>query len=109
NKRVLDGTINIPLTYEPLPWGYLGSNVSINYSKVEIRSPVVIGNDCVIEAGAVVGPYAVIGDGWVIENGAEVSNSVVWERYPYFVEGKYEVSAADRQLVDRHEVRRGVH
>jgi len=105
NKRVLDGIIDIPLTYERLPWGYLGTNVEIDFSAVEIRSPVVIGNDCLVEPGAVLGPYAVIGDGWVIEKGAEISNSVLWERYPYFIDGKQEVSARQRRLVDRHEVR----
>jgi NDP-sugar pyrophosphorylase family protein len=108
NEHVLDGLIQVPLTYEPLPWGYMGTNVSINFSSVEIRSPVVIGNDCVIESGAVLGPHAVIGDGWVIESGAEISNSVLWERYPYFAEGKHEISVAKRRLVDRHQVRRGV-
>jgi len=58
-----------------------------------------------VEPGAVLGPYAVIGDGWVIEKGAEISNSVLWERYPYFIDGKQEVSARQRRLVDRHEVR----
>ena len=106
NKRVLDGIINIPLTYELLPWGYLGSNVLMDFAKVEIRSPVVIGNDCIIQPGAVLGPYAVIGDGWVIESGVEISNSVLWERYPYFAEGTKEISAADRRGIDRHEVRR---
>lgn len=108
NKRVLDGIISIPLTYERLPWGYLGTNVEINFSGVEIRSPVVIGNDCIIEPGAVLGPYAVIGDGWVVEKGAEITNSVLWERYPYYREGREKISARHRRLVDRHEVRRGV-
>jgi mannose-1-phosphate guanylyltransferase/phosphomannomutase len=108
NKRVLDGIINVPLTYEPVPWGYLGANVSVDFSAAHIHSPVVIGNDCVIESGAVLGPYAVVGDGWVIEKGAEIRNSVLWERYPYFLEGRHEISARDRRIVDRHEVRRGV-
>jgi NDP-sugar pyrophosphorylase family protein len=108
NEHVLDGIIKVPLIYEPLPWGYLGTNVSVNFSAVEIRSPVVIGNDCIIESGAVLGPYAVIGDGWVVERGAEIAHSVLWERYPYFAEGKHEISANDRRLVDRHEVRRRV-
>jgi mannose-1-phosphate guanylyltransferase/phosphomannomutase len=108
NRAVLDGIINIPLTYERLPWGYLGTNVEINFSGVEIRSPVVIGNDCIIEPGAVLGPYAVIGDGWRIENGVEITNSVLWERYPYYLEGRERISAKHRRLVDRHEVRRGV-
>jgi len=108
NKRVLDGIINVPLTYERLPWGYLGSNVSIDFSKVTINSPVVIGNDCIIQPGAIIGPYAVIGDGWVVESGAEISHSVLWERYPYFVDGITEIPAAERRAVDRHEVRRRV-
>jgi NDP-sugar pyrophosphorylase family protein len=73
---------------------------------VEIHPPVVIGNGCVIESGAVLGPYAVIGDGWVVEHGAHIMNSVLWERYSYFPDGKREVSVSDRLLVDRHEVRR---
>jgi NDP-sugar pyrophosphorylase family protein len=82
--------------------------VTIDFSRVDIRPPVVIGNDCIIQPGATIGPYAVIGDGWVIESGAEISNSVLWERYPYFTDGTTEISAADRRGVDRHEVRRGV-
>ena len=108
NEKVLDGVIKIPLTYEPLPWGYLGMNTSIDFSKVEIVPPVVIGNDCVIEAGAALGPYAVVGDGWVVERGARIRNSVLWERYPYFAEGRQEIPMIDRRLVDRHEVRTGV-
>jgi len=107
NQHVLDGKVDVPLAYQRFPWGYLGSKVSINFSKVEIHPPVVIGNGCVIEAGAVLGPYAVIGDGWVIEHGAKIRDSVLWERYGYSPDGKTEISAADRVLVDRHEVRTG--
>jgi len=105
NRAVLDGQISIPLTYERLPWGYLGTNVEIDFSAVEIRSPVIIGNKCTIEPGAVLGPYAIIGDGWEIETGSVITNSVLWERYPYYAEGKHQISARRRKLVDRHEVR----
>ena len=54
------------------------------------------------------GPYAVIGDGWILEDGVSIRHSVLWERYSFFTEGGVETSAEDRQLVDRHEVRRGV-
>jgi NDP-sugar pyrophosphorylase family protein len=107
NESVLDGVVEVPLTYEALPWGWLGANVSIDFSAVEIRPPVVIGNDCVVEAGAVLGPYAVIGDGWRIEGGAEVSHSVLWERYPFFVDGRREIPMAERRRIDRHEIRAG--
>ena len=105
NQHVLDGKIDVPLAYQRFPWGYMGSKVSIDFSKVEIHPPVVIGNGCVIEAGTVLGPYAVIGDGWVVEHGAQIRNSVLWERYAYFPDGKREISLSDRLLVDRHEVR----
>lgn len=108
NKRVLDGKIEIPLMYERLPWGFLGSNVIMDFSKVEIRSPVVIGNNCFIAPGAVLGPYAIIGDGWRVGEGATIRNSVLWERYPYFVDGTRQVSDEDRQIVDRHEIRHEV-
>jgi NDP-sugar pyrophosphorylase family protein len=106
NEYVLDGKLDLSLPYERLPWGYLGTDVAIDFSQVTIVPPVVIGNRCVIERGTTLGPYAVIGDGWVIEEGAEIRNSVLWERYSYFDDDGLEVSARERKLVDRHEVRR---
>jgi len=96
NKQVLDGVVKVPLTYEKFPWGYLGANVSIDFSRVTIKPPVVIGNNCTIQPGAIIGPYAVIGDGWVVESGAEISNSVLWERY------------ATNEVEDPHQVRAGI-
>lgn len=108
NELLLDGEINIDLPYEKLPWGYLGANVSIDFSKVTLISPVVIGNNCVIEPGVTLGPYAIIGDDWVIEKGACIQHSVLWERYPFFTEEGNEIDINERKLVDRHEVRRNV-
>ena len=105
NRAVLDDEISLPLTYERLPWGYLGTNVEIDFSAVEIHSPVVIGNNCIIEPGTVLGPYAVIGDGWHVERRSVITNSVLWERYPYYAEGKHKITATHRRLVDRHEIR----
>ena len=62
NKKVLDGVVDLPPLYEKARWGYLGSNVSIDFARVTIKAPVVIGNNCTIQPGAVIGPYAVIGD-----------------------------------------------
>ncbi|MDH3404056.1 MAG: NDP-sugar synthase, partial [Acidobacteriota bacterium] len=108
NEYVLDGKLDLSLPYERLPWGFLGSDVTIDFSQVTIVPPVVIGNGCVIERGATLGPYAVIGDGWVVEEGATIRNAVLWERYSYFGDDGVEVTAKERMLVDRHEVRRGV-
>lgn len=108
NEYLLDGKLDVPLAYEELPWGYLGTNVSIAFSKVTIVPPVVIGNNCVIEPGAKLGPYAIIGDDWRIQNKAHIEHSVLWERYAYFDEEGVEVPQDLRRLIDRHEVRKGV-
>ncbi len=108
NESLLDGNIEVELPYEKLPWGYVGANVAIDYSKVIINAPVVIGNNCVIEAGAAIGPYAVIGDGWDVEKGANISHSVLWERYSYITKDGKEIRPKDRKLVDRHQIRANV-
>ncbi len=108
NEYLLDGELDISLPYQKLVWGYLGNNVSIDFDRVTIRPPVVLGNDCVVERGAVLGPYAVIGDGWVVETGACVRHSVLWQRYPFFDDEGNEIPVQERRMVDRHEIRKGV-
>ncbi len=108
NEYLLDDKLEIELPYEKLPWGYLGSNVNLDYSRVTIVPPVVIGNGCIIAPNTRLGPYAVIGDGWIVEDGATIRHSVLWERYPFFTDSGEEISVSDRDLVDRHEIRRGV-
>lgn len=107
NKSIFNKQINIDLPYQKLPWGYLGSNVVVNFSEITITPPVVVGNDCIIERGAKLGPYAIIGDDWTIERDVEICNSVLWKRYDYFNENGNRIPARERKLVDRHEVRRG--
>ena len=108
NELLLDGQLDVPLPYERLPWGFLGRDVEIDFSSVTIIPPVVIGNNCVIELGAVLGPYAVIGDDWTVQRKARIQHSVLWERYSYFDEEGNEVPAKHRKLIDRHTVRTGV-
>ena len=108
NEHLLDGKIEITLPYEKLPWGYLGTNVNIDFSKVTIRPPVVIGNNCIVEPDVILGPYAVIGDDWRIQRRVRLSHSVLWGRYSYFNEQGNEIEAEARKLVDRHEIRGGV-
>ena len=107
NQSILDGHIGVDLPYQKLPWGYLGSNVVINLNEVTIIPPVVIGHECIIEPGAKIGPYAIIGDGWTIEKDVRISNSVLWKRYAFFTKLGEKISARERKLVDRHEIRQG--
>lgn len=108
NEYLLDGKIEIALPYEKLPWGYLGTNVNIDFSKVTIVPPVVIGNNCIVEPGATLGPYAVIGDDWRIQKQVNLRHSVLWGRYSYFDDSGREIPAEARKQVDRHEIRSGV-
>jgi mannose-1-phosphate guanylyltransferase / phosphomannomutase len=107
SEHLLDGDLEVDLPYEKQPWGYLGSNVQVDFAKVRIVPPVVLGNDCIVAPGATLGPYAVIGDGWKLEEDVTVRHSVLWERYP-FIDGGLEASAEERRSVDAHVVRRGV-
>ncbi len=107
NKAFLDDKIKIEPVYEKFPWGYLGNNTALDFSKVKIIPPVVIGNDCIIEHDAIIGPYAIIGDDWRVESGAEIKNSVLWPRYNFQTLEKQRISAHERKIVDRHEVRKG--
>ena len=108
NRSILDGEFDIHLPYAKFPGGYLGHSVSIDFSKVTIRPPVVIGNNCIIEPGATIGPYAVVGDGWRIGRNVDVSYSVMWQRYPFYTKDGRVISIEERKAVDAHEVRDGV-
>lgn len=107
NQQLLDGQLALAPPYERLPWGYLGTSVTIDFAQVTIIPPVVIGNQCVIEAGATLGPYAVIGDGWTIGRRAQVRTSVLWEPYAAHREGRA-APAGQRRILDTHEVCAGV-
>lgn len=108
NEQVLDGVLDVNMPFERFPWGYLGTDVAIDFSKVTIIPPVVIGNRCTIENGATIGPYAIIGDDWLIEHGARIEHSVLWERYPILRADGLQYSSAEMRLLDRHEVRENV-
>jgi len=66
-----------------VPPGYLnGDGASIGYNvmiplSVELRPPLVIGNDCRIHSMAVVGPNAVIGNHVIVDRQTELSDCVV--------------------------------
>jgi NDP-sugar pyrophosphorylase family protein len=108
NKQLLDGALDLMLPYERLPWGYLGNDVSIDFSRVTIIPPVVLGSHCTVEPQATLGPYAVIGDGWTIGRNARLSNTVLWERYAAHGDDGVTVSPRERRQIDRHEIGAGV-
>ena len=108
NRRLLDGKLRCNLAYKTMPWGYLGTNVTIDLSQVTLIAPVVVGNNCTIEPGVTLGPYAVVGDGWIVERGATIRNSVLWEVYSFFDDTGNEISVDDRVMIDQHKVQFGV-
>lgn len=108
NGAMLDGKIDAALPYERLPWGHLGTDVDIDFARVTIVPPVVIGDSCVVEPGCALGPYAVIGDGWKIEGSARVRRSVLWPRCSQFDAGGSEIPADRLSVIDPHEVQHGV-
>jgi NDP-sugar pyrophosphorylase family protein len=107
HRKLLEGELTANLPYQQQPWGFVGVNTRI-HPQSRIVGPAIIGNDCVIEAGATIGPHAVVGDGWRVEPDAAIRNSVLWEKYPYFDECGNETSVAERTKVDPHRVAAGV-
>ena len=104
NKMVLDGKLDIALPYKKQDWGYLGNNTIVDLNKVKIIPPVIIGDNCLIENGAELGPYASIGDGWKISASCRVANSILWERLSYFGGGGKVFSTEECKKFDNHEL-----
>ena len=80
NMRLVRGEI---IRYVPPGFGgrdgaYIGSNVIIPPS-VELRPPLIIGNDCRIHPMAVIGPDTVIGNGVIVDRQTEISGSVIMD------------------------------
>ncbi|MBC7853252.1 MAG: NDP-sugar synthase [Pirellulaceae bacterium] len=107
HRKLLEGELEADLPLERQPWGFVGTNTTM-HPQARIVRPSIIGNDCIIEAGATIGPYAVVGDGWTVGSDATLKNSVLWERYPYFDETGSEVPVVERTKVDPHRVAAGV-
>ncbi len=83
NKAVLQQRIKVDLPYFRYPWGWMGTNVEIDFNRVTINSPVVIGHNCTIFPGAQIGPNVVLGDGWVIHRNTQIRDAVLWPHYDY--------------------------
>lgn len=107
HRKLLDGDVDVTLPLERQSWGFAGPSSKID-PQAKIVAPVIVGNHCVIEAGATIGPYAILGDGWTVGRGATVKDSVLWESYPYFDESGSENPVAVRQQIDPHHVAAGV-
>ncbi|MCU0287555.1 MAG: NDP-sugar synthase, partial [Acidobacteria bacterium] len=108
NRSFLDGGFKLELPYEKQPWGYCGSNVFIDFSKVKIIPPVIIGNDCIICSETTLGPYTVIGDGWNIEQKATIANSILWKPYTYFNDDGSEIPINERKAIDGRRIKENV-
>lgn len=63
----------------PQPGIWLGDGLQCG-KEVQLHPPVVIGNNCRLEDGCVVGPLAVVGDGGTIREKACLQRSILWER-----------------------------
>lgn len=78
HNDVLDGRLSVKPHYpEVKKFVWMGQDVDIDET-ANVEYPVVIGNNCRIEAGATVAEYSVLADGAVVETGATVRQSVLW-------------------------------
>ena len=78
NMRLVQGEISryVPPGFGGGDHAFIGSNVIIPPS-VELRPPLIIGNDCRINPMAVIGPNAVIGNRVIVDRQTVLSDSVI--------------------------------
>ncbi len=79
HEHVLTGKVNVTLPaveYAPGIWVESGAQIS---PEAEVHQPVYIGHQVVIKRHARVGPFSVIGNNSIIEEGAVVERSVLWD------------------------------
>lgn len=84
---------------------WLGRNVTINPG-AKIVSPVLLGDGCVVESDAIIGPDTVLGKGCVVEAGAIVEGSVFWEssRIGRKARVKRTIAGAGAQIKEKAEI-----
>jgi mannose-1-phosphate guanylyltransferase/phosphomannomutase len=76
HRDILDNAIEMGLSGRQLSRGItVGEGCQL---LGELRPPVLLGRNCVVERRAIVGPYAVLGDSVAVEEGAIVQHSVLW-------------------------------
>jgi len=73
----LDAAIRLPMTGTRIgPQVWVGRNTEVSRAAV-FQSPTLIGEKCLIDGTARLGPYAVIGDSCEVEAGAQVLDSLL--------------------------------
>ncbi|MGH7727317.1 MAG: sugar phosphate nucleotidyltransferase, partial [Vulcanimicrobiaceae bacterium] len=103
NYDALDGRVHleIPGTQrEPGVW--CGDDVRID-PQARIVAPVVLGRNCVVEAGATVGPQSALGNAAIVARNARAERVIAWSD-DYFGEASTLVGCtlADRIIVKDH-------
>lgn len=83
NKAVLNKAIPLNLPYNEYPWGWMGENVEMDFSRVTIHPPVVIGHNCTIFPGVQIGPNVVLGDGWTCHKNSIIKDAVLWRDHDH--------------------------
>jgi len=81
NKAALHRQFPLVLPYAEYPWGWMGNRVEIDFDRVTIRPPVVIGSECTVFQDAEIGPNVVLGDGWTVHRKARIRDTVLWRQY----------------------------
>ncbi|HZO90186.1 MAG TPA: mannose-1-phosphate guanyltransferase [Chthonomonadaceae bacterium] len=80
---------------------WLGEGYEIDPT-AQILPPVVLGRNCRIKAGAVVGPYSVLGDNTIVEERATVHRSVLWDNVYVGVDSRLSACTVCSHVTIKH-------
>lgn len=84
----IEEKVNLPIpAVQVLPRIYLGEHVRLK-NNVKLVSPVIIGNDVIIEENCVIGPYVSISSKVQIEKGSIIHHQVIFQKYVLNEENK---------------------
>ena len=76
---ILNGQVRLDLPGKQLKQGvWMGEGTEID-DDVSIMSPCIIGNNCKIRSGALIGSYSVVGDNNIIEERTGIKRSIIWK------------------------------
>lgn len=79
HNDILTGKVRAVLPgHEYRPGIWVGKNPSID-RRAELEAPLILGDDCRVEAGARIGAFTVIGKNCVIQENASTKRSILWD------------------------------
>lgn len=78
-RDMLDGRVSFPFTPAPIRPGIWVGHGTVVERGAHLQAPCLIGRDCRVEKGSIIGPYSILGDRCQIGRNATLRDSILWD------------------------------